>query len=154
MIYLFGRSRPVYESVFFLDLLAVCRARMILWEWSDTTMFELAQCLCECRSGYIREFLEECLRCLVRIDSDRTDLEDISLIHPFAHLHDRHSCLIFCVKKRCLYRRGSSIRRKDRSMDIDRHFFRYSKKLKWQDLPICYHDEVVTAIGTKYIEKF
>lgn len=53
-----------------------------------------------------------------------------------------------------LYRRGSSIAREDRTMDIDTHFFRDFENVHREYLPIGYYHEIVTCKTSHYIEYF
>jgi hypothetical protein len=119
---------------------------MILRKRGDTTMLELIESHDEGRSGHLSKFLKESFACFERIYGDFLDLQDISLIHALTHLHDRHACFFFSMQKCGLDRRGSSILREDRAMNIDTHLLRHIEDLLGEDAPIGDDDEIVTIM--------
>ncbi len=95
---------------------------------------------------YYSECLEECSRGIISTDRDFPNLQDIPLIHPLTHLHDRDSSPWFSVKESCLDRGGSTVLREDRAMDIDTHLSRDIEESFWEDLSIGDDDEIITLI--------
>lgn len=154
MIDVFRWFGPVDQTIFFLDFFTVGGSLVILGKWGDPTSLEFAKCLYECRTRYVREFLEKRPSSLSIFDGDRAYLQYISLIHTLTHPHYSDTCFTLSMEERSLYRRSTSIGRKEGTMDINTHFFWYFEEVERENLPIGDDDKIFTCETSHYIEKF
>lgn len=132
----------------------MCCFGMILRAWRKISSIQFFEGIYQEGARDFSKFFKEASSGLKRIDRNLKNIDDVALIHSFAHEHYSDTSDRITRDEAGLDRRSSAIFRQYRAMDIDAGFTRHVEDGFREDSSVCHDYEVIDRIFFQCLEKF